>query len=301
MTQTNETIDTSGAAKTGSGPTFLVAMEQYEPQDLRIIDDDLAAKVLPGGERFFLKLLRIPLLRNWMLSLTEKQIQGGSSAFLCRKRYIDETIVAAAENGSVDAIVNLGAAFDTRVYRLPALATIPAWEVDQAVNIEAKQKGVQRALGEIPAHVTLVPINFMTQDLGEALNEHGYAGSEKTFFIWEAVTQYLTETAVRETFQYLSQAPTGSQLTFTYVLKDFVEGKNLYGEEKFYERMIVKDKIWHFGFDPAELADFLGEYGWRLIEDLSYEELNNRYAKPIGRNLPSMKIERMVYAEKIES
>ncbi|MDJ0752730.1 MAG: SAM-dependent methyltransferase [Ardenticatenaceae bacterium] len=299
MTQTNETFDTSRAAKTGSGPTFLVAMEQYEPPAQRIIDDDLAAKILPGGQRFFLRLLGIPLLRNWMNNLSEKQITGASSAFLCRKRYIDETIVAAVENESVTAIVNLGAAFDTRVYRLPALASIPAWEVDQPVNIEAKQKGVRNALGAIPSHIMLVPINFMTQDLGEVLNEHGYAGEDKTFFIWEAVSQYLTETAVRQTFHYLSQAPTGSQITFTYVLKDFIDGKNLYGEEKFYERTVVKDKIWHFGFDPAEVAEFLNDYGWRLIEDLSYEELNNRYAKPTGRNLPSMVIERMVYAEKI--
>ena len=185
MAQTNGTFDTSNAAKTGSGPTFLVAMEQYEPEGQRIIDDDLAAKVLPGGEQFFLKLLRVPLLRNWMINLSEKQIEGVSSAFLCRKRYIDETIVAAVENGSVDAIVNLGAAFDTRVYRLPALATLPAWEVDQPVNIEAKQKGVRNALGTIPPHVTLVPINFMTQDLGEVLSSYGYAGDEKTFFIWE--------------------------------------------------------------------------------------------------------------------
>ncbi len=299
MTQTNETFDTSNAAKTGSSPTFLVAMEQYEPVAQRIIEDDLALKILSGGERFFLKLMHISLLRKWMINLMEKQIKGASSAFLCRKRYIDETIVAAAENGSVAAIVNLGAAFDTRVYRLPALANIPAWEVDQAVNIEAKQKGVQSALGEIPAHVTLVPINFMTQDLGEVLNEHGYAGSEKTFFIWEAVTQYLTETAVRQTFDFLAQAPSGSQLTFTYVLKEFIDGANVYGQEKFYERMLVKDKIWHFGFDPAKVADFLSEYGWRLIEDLSYEALNNRYAKSIGRNLPFMKIERMVWAEKL--
>jgi methyltransferase (TIGR00027 family) len=225
-------------------------------------------------------------------------LKGGASAFLCRKRYIDETIVSAVENGSAEAIVNLGAALDTRVYRLPALATIPAWEMDQPVNIDAKQKGLLNALGKIPSHVTLVPINFMTQDVATVLNEHGYAGEKKTLFIWEAVSQYLTETAVRQTFNLFSQAPTGSQLTFTYVLKDFINGENFYGQEKFFERMVVKDKIWHFGFDPAEVADFLGEYGWRLIEDLSYEELNNRYAKSIGRHLPSMKIERMVYAEK---
>ena len=299
MTQTNETFDTSGAAQTGSGPTFLVAMEQYEPPTQRIIDDGLAAKVLPGRERFFLKLLRLRPLRRWMLNYMEKVIEGGTSAFLCRKRYIDETIVAAVEDGAVAAVVNLGAAFDTRVYRLPALTTVPAWEVDQPVTIEAKQKGIQNALGRVPSHVTLVPINFMTQDVATVLAEHGYGGHQKTFFIWEAVSQYLTETAVRQTFDFLAQAPTGSQLTFTYVLKDFIKGDNFYGQEKFYERMIVKNKIWHFGFEPAEVGDFLREYGWRLVEDLSYEELNNRYAKSIGRDLPSMKIERMVWAEKL--
>ena len=298
MKQTNDTIDTSNAAKTGSGPTFLVALEQYEPPAKRIIHDDLAVKVLPRRERFFLQLTRSSWLRNWMLNLFEKQVKGATSAFLCRKRYIDETIVAAAKNGSVAAIVNLGAAFDTRAYRLPALATIPTWEVDQPINIEAKRNGVHNTLGAIPPHVTLVPINFITQELGAVLNQYGYVADKKTFFIWEAVSQYLTESAVRQTFTLFAKAPTGSQLTFTYVLKDFIEGKNLYGEAKMYERMLIKDKTWHFGFDPAEVADFLGEYGWRLIEDLSYEELNHRYAKAIGRNLPSMKIERMVYAEK---
>ena len=50
------------------------------------------------------------------------------------------------------------------------------------VNIEAKQKGLHSALDTIPSHVTLVPINFMTQDLGMVLNEHGYSGGKKTFF-----------------------------------------------------------------------------------------------------------------------
>ena len=106
MSQATESFDTSDAAKTSSGPTFLVAMAQYDPQGQRIIDDDLAEKVLPGGERFFFRLLRIPLLRNWMNNLSEKQIGGASSAFLCRKRTIDGTIIVAVENGSNTAVIN---------------------------------------------------------------------------------------------------------------------------------------------------------------------------------------------------
>lgn len=299
MTQANETFDTKPAAQTGSGPTFIVAVEQYEPSERRIIHDELAAKIMPAGYQLFLKLLRMQKLRTWLINATEKEIEGSWNGFLVRKRYIDETAVAAVESGSIEAVVNLGAGYDTRVYRLPALATVPVWEVDQPVNIAAKKKGLRKALGKIPPHVTLMPINFITQDLGEVLAANGYAGDTPTFFIWEAVSQYLTETAVRQTFHFLAQAATGSQLTFTYILKEFIEGKNLYGSEKFYEQMVVKGKIWHFGLNPAGVADFLNEYGWRLIEDISYEEIGNRYMKSTGRDLPSMEIERMVYAEKI--
>jgi O-methyltransferase involved in polyketide biosynthesis len=51
--------------------------------------------------------------------------------------------------------------------------------------------------------------------------------------------------------------------------------------------------------DPEDVADFLGVYGWRLLEQLGYEELAERYVKPTGRKLVSMALERMVYAEKL--
>ena len=61
----------------------------------------------------------------------------------------------------------------------------------------------------------------------------------------------------------------------------------------------MKDKVWHFGFEPNELDSFLGEYGWRMVEHLGYDELAEHYMKPTGRELPFMTIERMVYAEKM--
>lgn len=46
------------------------------------------------------------------------------------------------------------------------------------------------------------------------------------------------------------------------------------------------------------MADFLSEYGWRLGEDLGFDELAKRYMKPTGRELPSMVVEPIVYSEK---
>jgi hypothetical protein len=62
----------------------------------------------------------------------------------------------------------------------------------------------------------LVPIDVETQDLADLAN-HGYRPERPTFFVWEAVTQYLTEAGVRKTFDFLATAAPGSHLVFTYV------------------------------------------------------------------------------------
>lgn len=300
MNQSKENIETKSASKTGVVPTFLVAIEQYFQRDERIIHDNFALKILPVGYQLFIKLMRFSGLRDWIIKASEKQVPGIWSGFMCRKRYIDDKVVlAVTDKLSVDAVVNLGAGYDTRLYRLPALENVSAWEVDQSENIKSKQANLEKILGSIPKNITLVPINFIEQELGTVLKEYGYFSNTKTFFIWEAVSQYLTETSVRQTFNFLSQVSAGSRLAFTYVRKDFIEGKKLYGLEKFYDKIIVKDKVWHFGFEPNELDSFLGEYGWRMVEHLGYDELAEQYMKPTGRELPFMTIERMVYAEKM--
>jgi len=227
--------------------------------------------------------------------LIDKTFPGLWGGMMCRKRYIDEALIASA--GSIEAVVNLGAGFDTRVYRLPALADLPVWELDQPENIEPKR--LRKRLGAIPAHITLAPIDFDREDIGTVLASHGYAPQKRTFFIWEAVTQYLTESGIRATFDFLARAATGSRLAFTYVRKDFVEGRNLYGQDRLYRRYVVQDNIWLFGIDPENVSSFLGSFGWRVVEHLGYEALAGRHVKPTGRELASTPIERMVYAEKL--
>ena len=86
----------------------------------------------------------------------------------------------------------------------------------------------------------------------------------RTFFIWEGVTQYLTEDAVRATLGALQAAPSGSRLVFTYVRRDFIDGVNMYGAAMLYKRFRQRQQVWQFGLDPDEVGAFVGEYGWRL-------------------------------------
>ena len=283
------------AAQTGPGAMVLVAIEQAFPEGERIIDDDLAYRILPVAFRMNVSIsIR---LKDWLIRKTEVKVPGLWGGIMARKAYIDD-IVSNAAGDQIDAVVNLGAGFDTRAFRLAALTEVPVWEVDQAQNIEAKRRRLEYLFREVPAHVTLVPIDFDHEDLPTVLASHGYQPDKKTFFIWEGVTQYVTESGIRATFDFLSKAPSGSRLAFTYTPKDFIDGEVFYGQEYLYKKMLLKDKIWLFGFDPDNVSDVLGEYGWRVVEHLGYDELGERYVKPTGRELLSMAIERVVYAEK---
>jgi|TARA_B110001454_G_scaffold122891_1_gene114748 methyltransferase (TIGR00027 family) len=297
--KSNTNVDTKGAAKTGNQPTLVVAIEQNFPQEERIINDTLAPKLYSGADRFWIQLTKISVFRNLIVDLTEKLLPGGWSCFLVRKRYIDEHLLEAVGNREVEAVVNLGAGFDTRLYRFEALRNIPCWEVDQPINIAAKERVLKSALKTVPENVTLTGINFVEQEIGELLKQSGYQAGAKTFFVWEAVSQYLNDAAVKKVFDFFAKAPAGSQLVFTYIPRDFIDGTNLYNQEKFYKRVVLKDKIWQFGFDPTTLGELLGRIGWKLVKDLGYTELSDRYVKPTGRNLGVLQIERVVYAEKV--
>lgn len=297
----NEAAKTNGGVwpKPGTGvmPIAVVATEQSFPKEERVVDDPLALRMLPPGVRLIVRLMWIGWLRDWVIGKSEKTDPGLWGDFLVRKRYIDDRLRAAC--GQIEAVVNLGAGFDTRAYRLPAISHLPVWEVDQQRNIVAKEKRLNEIFGKVPSRVRLVAIDFDTEDLAATLTSNGYLSVTRTFFVWEAVSQYLTEQGVRKAFDFLAQAPKGSCLAMSYVRKDFLDGRNLYGWEAAYKRFVT-GKMWHFGMEPEAAPGFLREYGWELIEDVGYDQLARRSPELSHRRLAATPVERMVYAEKLE-
>jgi methyltransferase (TIGR00027 family) len=251
--------------------------------------------VLPFGLRAFVRLVRPRWAQRLMIKGSERDIPGMWSGMLCRKRYIQDRLIGAV--GQIDGVVDLGAGMDTLPYRLSVLSGTPVWDVDLPEDIRAKEAGLRRALGAPPHGVSLVPIDFDHEDLAAVLESHGYSVGLRTFFVWEGVTQYLMGAGIRATFDFLSRAASGGRLVFTYVRKDFIDGRVMYGWQKAYAKYVQKG-LWLLGLDPAELADFIGEYGWRLVEDLGYDELAERYMAPSGRVLATTSVERIAYAEK---
>jgi methyltransferase (TIGR00027 family) len=284
------------AAQTAFGPMVQAAIEQYEPPQRRLVEDDLALSILPAGQRMLVRAMRWPLLRRLTMSAGERAVPGSWALIACRKRYIDDKLDEALAD--IDAVVNLCAGMDTRAYRLARRTDLPVFEVDLPVNIARKRVAVQRAIGELPASVHLVPLDFEHDDLIGTLSKHGYRGDARTFFIWEGVTQYLTEEAVRATLDALRVSSAGSRLVFTYVRRDFIDGVNMYDAAILYKRFRQRSQVWRFGLEPEDVATFVAEYGWRLVEQAGPDYFVRHYIEPTGRNLSASELEWSAYAEK---
>jgi O-methyltransferase involved in polyketide biosynthesis len=136
---------------------------------------------------------------------------------------------------------------------------------------------------------------YIADKVSDAL---GNIDDYRTFFVWEAVTQYLTADAVHATLEGLRSVAPGSRLVFTYVRRDFIDGVNLYGAESLYRRFRQRQRLWDFGLLPEEVGTFLDGHGWRLIEQAGPDLIVKRYVEPSGRDLPASQVEWSAYAEK---
>jgi methyltransferase (TIGR00027 family) len=285
------------AAQTAFGPIVLAAVEQNEPPDRRLVDDDLAVLFLPAPLRWLVGATRWGPARRLMIRGSEFTGPGLWVNMACRKRFIDDKLKEALDD--IDAVVILGAGLDTRAYRLTRRVRIPVFEVDLPVNIARKAKTVRRVLGGPPLSVRLVALDFERDDLLTSLAEHGYRTDYRVFFVCEGVTQYLTEDGVRRTLEGLRAAAPGSRLVFSYVRRDFIDGTNRYGTRTLYRNVRERQQLWRFGLEPDEVAGFIADYGWRLVEQAGPDEFVQRYVEPTGRKLNASQLEWSAYAEKI--
>jgi len=276
---------------------ILAAVEQNEPPGRRLVDDDFAELFLPAPLRWLVGATQFGPIRRLMIRGSEWSGPGLWANLACRKRFIADKLKEALDD--VNAVVILGAGLDTRAYLLTRRVRIPVFEVDLPVNVARKFKTVRRVLGEPPLSVRLVALNLERDDLLTALAEHGYRTDYRVFFICEGVTQYLTEETVRRMLEGLRAVAPGSRLVFTYVRRDFIEGTNRYGTRTLYRSVRQRRQLWRFGLQPEEVADFIADYGWRLLEQAGPDELSRRYVEPTGRKLKTSQLEWSAYAEKV--
>lgn len=166
----------------------------------------------------------------------------------------------------------LGAGFDTRAWRLNALASARIFEVDHPSTAAVKQQRLRSAHADLKK-VTFVKVDFETDDFDQLLRAAGFDATRPAIVVWEGVSQYLTGEAVCGVMRWAGKLAPGSRFIFTYIHEGVLNGSVAFvGADKVIAKVDGSGEPWRFGLLPEELSAFLRERGLSLLSDLGADE-----------------------------
>jgi methyltransferase (TIGR00027 family) len=278
--------------RTALGAAVCRLIEQYEPAKTRLFNDPITKDLVGGPVRV---MLQLGAMRNFTVKQTDTVAQGIFGVQICRTRYIDDAVHAGLARGTGQLVI-LGAGLDTRPYRLPGLEHVRVYELDLPAVQDGKKKNLARLFGHLPENVSFIPIDFDTQNLETIFTGTSFDSSQPAVFIWEGVTQYITEEAVQRTLAFVGKSAPGSLIVFTYVLKSLIEHRSDIPDAEHMLETVAKSAPWVYGLEPASLPAFLAPFHLALVADVGAADYQARYLKPLGRDLPVFAGERIVQA-----
>jgi methyltransferase (TIGR00027 family) len=256
------------ASRTAEYMALFRALEDACPAATRCISDPFAHRFLDPRLGAVVRLGAVPGVRELVRGYIDRRWPGARTSAVARTHFIDERAKAAITAG-IEQIVLLGAGFDSRPYRLPGWDRVTVFEVDHP-DTQARKR---RLLGTVPGHVRFVPVDFDRDRVERVLEAAGYDHARPTFFIWEGVTNYLTESAVDGTLRWCARAAPSSRIVFTYVHRGVLDDPaSFFGTARLFDTLDASGERWTFGLDPAGLASFLAARGLQLDEDVGAEE-----------------------------
>lgn len=292
-------MDKDKPSRTAEYMALFRAVETAEPAGRQLFDDALAVPLLSGKLKALATLAQAPVLGRAVTWFLDAGWPRTRSSGVLRTRAIDE-LVCQSLRGGISQFLLLGAGLDTRPYRMSEAERTKTFEVDHPATQTLKRRRLCAHFGKLPDHVRFVPINFETDDLTQSLLKARFNAEERTIAVWEGVVSYLSPSAVDETFVTLAQllAP-ASRLIFTYVDNAALGDSTRFSEASRWKSSVQgSGEPFLFGFEPAELADYLRERGFKLSGDLSTADLARNYNQQFRRNEKGSELYRIATADR---
>jgi methyltransferase (TIGR00027 family) len=281
-----------GVGSTALGAAVCRLIEQYQPKETRLFDDPVVKDLVGAPLRV---MMQFAAVRNFTIKRTDAVGKGIYGAQVCRTCFIDD-VAQTALSGGIGQAVMLGAGYDTRAYRLPGMEQVKVFEVDlPAVQKDKKQK-LQKRFGRLPDNVTFIPIDFDTQTLEAVFAGTAFDPSTKAVFVWEGVTQYISEESVRQTLSFVGKTAPGSIIVFTYVLKSIIERRSDIPDADEMMDAVAKHAPWIFGLEPSSIPAYLQPFHLAVLADVGNADYQEKYLQPMKRNLTVFEGERIVQA-----
>jgi methyltransferase (TIGR00027 family) len=259
---------------TAKGIAALRALETEKGPDRAICRDPLARRFTTTP--FF-------LLSRWFSGYGERRAPGTQGFIVCRCRYFDDYLDARLRSGTRQVVI-LGAGLDSRAYRPERIGKpVRFFELDHPATQAAKTRRVREVIGELPGHVTYVPIDFNEETL-DKMALYGFSSKLTTLFAWEGVTYYLTAEAVDATLAWIAaHSARGSAVIFDYIHRSALTASEQRGEVKRMQRYsrFTGEKL-TFGIERGQIDAFLRARRFRNVVDVDAETLQKQYC--VGPN-----------------
>jgi methyltransferase (TIGR00027 family) len=261
------------SSKTAAQMALSRALEMRRSAGERICEDPFAERFL---DRRYRALLLAGVVRSGLERLVERLFPGHHHYVLARTACFDAALVEELARG-LDQLVVLGAGYDSRAHRF-ALSGVRVFEVDHPAT-SAEKRATVATVSTAHGAVRYVPVDFNRDDLGTELARAGFSSTERTLFLWEGTTPYLTRGAVDGTLRFVAaHAAPGSVLQFDYILESVLDGTcESRGARAEHAKMLNTPEPFVFGLAPDAMRDFLSERGFTVNQDLGAEELRERF------------------------
>jgi methyltransferase (TIGR00027 family) len=261
---------------TAEGTTAARAIFHQHP-DPKVRNDDYLAMKLVAPEYWHYSLMK-PDFKTGVL--VTKTFRLDTNYYVnARTKHMDGLLTQAAENGAVQ-VVNLGAGYDSRAYRFrDFMPTARFFEIDLPAMIDEKKRRLKVALGRVPDDVAYVPIDFNTQTIPGELKKAGYDPNQKTFFIWEGVTYYISGEAVDSTLRFVAASAPGSSIVFDYMPAGVIQGdfETFPDIRRLSFWVAYRGEPFIFGIPEGQSAAYVNQRGLKVLSDLKPKDLEKRY------------------------
>jgi methyltransferase (TIGR00027 family) len=225
--------------------------------------DYLAIKFLGPRERAVLPDLPMDALDlDFDRAMKQLGAQLPVAVLAYRTKVFDAALLDALQNGATQVVV-LGAGFDSRAYRFQSqLGNVRFMEVDYGPTQAYKKQRLGEILEAIPPNVAFVPMDFTKDNLRDQLRRAGYSEQQNTFFLWEGVTYYLPESAVKDTLHFVrDRSASGSRIAFDYF---GTSNRSLNNPRSLYARW---GEPVLFGFPNDSAREYVQQEGLGVLSD----------------------------------
>jgi methyltransferase (TIGR00027 family) len=240
-----------------------------------VLDDDWAMKLIDRKSRM---IVRIPPLYRKFLAPQQLRSKSLFAYSISNLRLAEELVEVGLANG-IDQYLLLGAGLDSFGVRRQDLADrLRVYELDHPTPQAVKRQRIVRARGSVPANVELVPIDFETTTIPDALATSSHDRGRPSTMSWLNTIAYLTVDATVASLRGLGAvAAAGSRLIFNYPPAATLTPEAKAQLDAVRASVARKGEPFRASYEPADMERHVLDAGFEVESHLTEEDLDRRF------------------------